>query len=310
MSKFRTTISYMIFFLVLPFNLFGHSDSLYVAKFIFEFGNAEESEYKLALPEAFAIDIKGNIFIVDSDNSRIVKVDKNGEYLNAVGGFGWQPEQFDRPLDVSVSSLLDIFVADFNNQRIERYDKDLNYISSLTRKENDVYEVDFGFPSSVALSKHGELFIADTENDRILKLDSFGEPVMVFGDYSWGEGKLNKPRKIEITDTDLIYVSDYEANDIVVFDYYGNYVTRFGAAYLSKPDGLSWWGSLMLIADSGNHRIGLVNEQFNLEFVWGAKGTKLGAFDRPVDVGVFEDFIYVLDSNNNRVQVFELTTIK
>lgn len=306
MIRTHTTILFIGWFLIFPFDLFAQTDGLYIAKFLFEFGNVEEDEYQLALPEALSIDIKGNIFIMDSDNNRIVKVDKNGRYLEAVGGFGWQPEQFDHPLDISVLSILDVFVADFNNQRIERYDKDLNYISSLTRKENDIYELDFGFPSSVALSKHGELFIADTENDRILKLDSFGEPILVFGDFSWGEGKLSKPRKLEITDNDLIYVSDYIANDIVVFDYYGNFIHRFGANYLNKPDGLAWWQNFLLIADSGNHQIVMVGERMVVEFAWGAKGDKYGAFDRPVDVGVFDDNIYVLDSNNNRVQVFEL----
>lgn len=306
MIRTQAIIFSVLYLFISPFILFAQTDVPYIAKFIFEFGNDEDGEYQFALPIALAIDLNGNIFVVDSENNRIIKVDKNGSFLDTVGGFGWQPEQFDLPSDISVSSILDVFVADYNNQRVERYDKDLNYISSLTRKENDVYELDLGFPSSVALSKHGELFIADTENDRILKLDSFGEPLLVFGDYSWGEGKLNKPRKLEITDNDLIYVSDYIANDIVVFDYYGNFVHRFGESYLNKPDGLAWWQKSLIIADSGNHQIVMVGEQKTVEFTWGTKGDKYGAFDRPVDVGVFEDKIYVLDSNNNRVQVFEL----
>ena len=266
-----------IFFLVFPAASFAQVDSTIIARFLFEFGNGSENEYKLNIPEAVSIDAKGNVYVLDSGNNRVIKTDKNGAYLDEVGGFGWEAEQFNDPVDISVSSLLDVFIADYNNQRVERYDKDLNYISSLTRKENDVYELDFGFPSSVALSRHGELFIADTENDRILKLDSFGQPLLVFGDYSWGKGKLTKPCKIEIADNDMIYVSDIEANDVVVFDYYGNYVRRFGADYLNKPDGMAWWQNSLLIADSGNNRVVMVGRELNMEFTWGAKGKMFGA---------------------------------
>lgn len=292
----------LLYFFIYPFVLYAQTDSMFIAKFVFDFGD----NLNFSQPEALSIDVKGNIYIVDSGNNRIVKVDKGGTFLDAVGGFGWQPEQFDRPLDVSVSSILDVFIADYNNQRIERYDKDLNYISSYTRKDNEVYELDFGFPSSVAMSKHGELFIADMENDRILKLDTFGQAVLVFGDYSWGKGKLTEPRKLEISDNDLIFVSDSEANDIVVYDYYGTYVNRFGSGFLKKPDGFTWWQNVLLVADSGNNRVVVFNRQRELIFAWGSKGKKYGSFNRPVDVGVFENKIYVLDSNNNRVQVFEL----
>ena len=43
-----------------------------------------------------------------------------------------------------------------------------------------------------------------------------------------------------------------------------------------------------------------------LIYSWGMKGSKIGAFKNPVDVAVFDERIYVLDSDNNRVQVFEL----
>lgn len=281
-------------------------ESTYNVKFVFAFPDYLIGKLALSQPQAFSIDADGNIFVVDTGNNRILKFGKDGDFLHTVGGFGWEQEEFDRPLDISVKSLLDVFIADYNNERIERYDKDLNFISSFYSDENELGTLQFGFPASVDISKHGELFICDNENDRVLKLNSFGDPVVSFGDFNWGEGQLELPVKIEVTVNDLVFVSDQGLNDVVIYDYYGNFVTRFGSKILNKPNGLVWSRKRLFVADSGNNRIAVFDKNYAPVFFWGAKGNKNGAFDNPVDVAVFRERIYVLDSNNNRIQVFEL----
>ncbi|MFQ5649911.1 MAG: NHL repeat-containing protein [bacterium] len=263
----------------------------------------------MAQPQAFAVDSDGNVYVVDTGHNRVVKFDRDGEIVAAVGGFGWEREAFDRPQDISVKTMLDIFIADYNNERIERYDRDLNFISSLTVDETQPENLRFGFPAGVDISKHGELFICDNENNRILKLNALGDPVLSFGDFNWGEGRLQAPARIEITADDRVYVSDREANDIVVYDYYGNYLSRFGADKLRQPGGLAWYRSLLLVADSGHDRVAVFDQGQRLVFGWGTKGEKAGAFEAAMDVAVYEQKIYVLDSNNNRIQVFKLSSL-
>jgi len=277
-----------------------------VIKYLAMIPGSVDSTFVLSNPQAISADIDGNIYLADTGQNRLLKLNAKGKLLDSVGGFGWEHQQFDRPLDVSAKTGLDVFVADYNNERIERYDKDLNFISTLSSADVVDSALKFGFPSGVDLSRHGELFVCDTENNRILKVNSFGEPLLSFGDFNWGNGELQFPFKLYVSDHDIVYVADRESNQIVVFDYYGNYITRFGESILEQPGGLIWWHEFLLVADSGHDRVVVFNRNYELVFKWGSKGDKIGAFNNPADVTAWDDKVYVCDSNNNRVEIFQL----
>jgi sugar lactone lactonase YvrE len=279
----------------------------WTAKVILEFADGQVAGIALSEPAALTMDSEGNIFLVDAGNHRIIKFDKRGALLYVIGGFGWENQQFDQPMDASCKNGLDLYVADFNNERIERYDREMNYLSSYRPDESVPQTLQFGLPTSVDISRHGELFICDTEYNRILKLDAFGAPEISFGDYNWGDGKLARPVRLEVSRKDQIYVSDQGTDQIVVFDYYGNYITRFGHDILNDPDGLAIsQDNLLFVADSGNDRVVVFDQQNRMLYQWGSTGNKLGAFADPVDLVLAGNLIYVLDAGNNRVQVFEL----
>jgi len=301
-----TLFIYFALFFSAPFA----NETEYNVKYLFAFPETPILGLPLSRPQAIAIDAEGSVYIVDTGNSRIVKFNKKGDYEFALGGFGWETEQFDRPLDITVKTGLEVFVADFNNERIERYDKNLNYISSFYSEETFSTNLQFGFPSGVDVSAQGELFICDNENNRILKLNTLGEPTLSFGDFNWGDGQLEHPAKVEISPGNLIYVSDQSANQVVVFDYFGNYVSRFGKKLLNKPKGMTWSQNKLFVADSGNDRMVVFDKNLQLIYSWGNEGSRIGAFKNPVDVAGFDERIYVLDSDNNRIQVFELIEVK
>ena len=262
------------------------------------------SEVKLKQARALATDLSGAIYIADTGNNRILKFNRDGQLLKSIGGFGWDKEQFYAPYDIHAGSILDVFVADHNNHRIERYDKHLNYISSLYSNENWSQEFRFGFPRGVIISRHGDLFLIDTENIRLLKLNSFGEPEMTFGNYTEGKGRLLQPIKITIGPKDQIYVSDSRLNKVVVFDYFGNYLMEIGSDFLKEPQGIFFGPSnLLFVADQGNKRIAVFSPDGELKNTIEKITDELGKFKNPVDVVQFRNRIYVLD--NDRVFVFD-----
>jgi len=276
-------------------------------RFVRMFPQAESLERQLSKPQALAVDPEQNVFIVDTGNNRIVKFDSSGNFVAEVGGFGWESEQFDQPVDISAKSLLDVFIADFNNNRVSRYDRDLNFISTLIAEENVESTLTFTFVTGVDLSRHGELFISDNENDRVLKLNSFGEPLLSFGDFNWGQGQIFDAGKIEIGWNDKIYVCDHEKGDLVVFDYFGNFLTRFGEGELEKPEGMLPIKSLVFVTDSEANQVLVFSDDYHFIYSWGHSGSLIGAFDGPSDIASFGKNVIVLDSNNNRAQVFEFT---
>ncbi|MBD3291177.1 hypothetical protein GF337_20415 [candidate division KSB1 bacterium] len=273
--------------------------------FLFSFGSEKIENIPLSEPLGISSDVQGNIYIADTGNNRILKFDENGLFLKSIGGFGWENQQFDMPLDVYAKSVLDVFVADYNNHRIERYDKDLNYISTLSSDETKSEDLRFGYPRSVAISIHGELTLIDGENNRVLKIDSFGEPELSFGTFADGRGKLDEPIQIDISRDERIYVSDKAGKRIVVYDYFGNYLSEIGTGVLEEPQGLFIdLNNRLWIADPGRGEIFTFSAEGELMFRTDATEQGNGKLERPVDVAVTANKLYVID--NNIVNVAEI----
>jgi DNA-binding beta-propeller fold protein YncE len=180
--------------------------------FDFSFGKFQKAS-------SFHLNSAGFFFITDSGNDRFYKFDSLGANIEETGGYGWQEETFDDPVDVFATTL-NIYVCDKNNHRIQRFDKDLNFISQLSTRESENEDEQFGYPLACATSAQGDLFILDSENKRILKFDLFGNFIQNFGGMDAGSFSLNNPMRLAVSASDKIFVVD--GSDIVVFDNYGN----------------------------------------------------------------------------------------
>ncbi|MEE4312530.1 MAG: NHL repeat-containing protein [candidate division KSB1 bacterium] len=273
--------------------------------YLFTLGEAKIEDVSIAEPQAISIDMTGNLYLADTNNNRIIKFDEQNEPVKVVGGFGWGKEEFDYPLDINAKSGLDIFIADYNNSRIERYDKDLNYISSYYSDESLDEDLQFDYPSGVAISIHGEIVLVDAENERLLKINSFGQPEISFGDYSEGVGRLDNPAQVEIGVNDRIYVSDQNGAVVVVYDYFGNYLTNIGEGLLSRPYGIAVDGyNRIWVADRDEKAVFAFSSSGDLLLRHPAAEAESQEIIDPKDIAIYRNRAYVLDGN--RIHVFEI----
>jgi DNA-binding beta-propeller fold protein YncE len=80
-----------------------------------------------------AWDSTGNTYISDGYiNSRVAKVDKNGQWIKSWGEPGDQPGQFKTPHSIAVDAADHIYVADRGNRRIQVFDPDGNFLRQIT----------------------------------------------------------------------------------------------------------------------------------------------------------------------------------
>ncbi len=80
-----------------------------------------------------AWDQAGNTYISDGYiNSRIAKVDRNGNWLKSWGEHGTQPGQFDTPHSIAVDGQGNLYVADRGNRRIQVFDGEGKYLRQIT----------------------------------------------------------------------------------------------------------------------------------------------------------------------------------
>lgn len=276
----------------------------------------DSSATRLAQPLGMSLDHAGNIYIADTGHHRVLKCDVQGKLVREVGGFGFGPQQFDRPVDVWVDNGLNVFVADYNNRRLQRYDKDLNFISTYANDEALEESLHFGYPAALALSAQGELFVADHEFNRVLRFEALGNPKASFGDFNWGEGGLERPAKIFITRKGEVWVSDSLRHAILIYDAFGNFVRGIALAENAAPCGMAEWGRDVIVVDRKQHRLLFMSAQGERLLEFGKRGKDEDAFDAPAAVAVLRNDgentarVLVLDSGNNRVQEFEARAIQ
>ena len=282
----------------------GEKDTIQI-QWRYGFGEAGSDSGQFKNPQALSVDPQGAIYVCDTDNHRIQKFAPNGRFLKMIGGFGWKQEQFYQPCDVHARSALDVFIADYENQRIERYDRELNYISSLYSRDTWDEKFHFSRPIGLAFSNQREIFIIDDENRHVIKINSYGQPEMHFGDFDWGVGQLKHPLQIEIARDELIFVSDAAAQIILVYDYFGNYLSKWGEGHLTRPQGLFWDNREILgVVDSGNHCFLFFSGSGEILFDSKISGADAPELIHPVDLALFNSQLYVLDAAQNRIQVY------
>src|SRR5438045_3150131 len=79
-----------------------------------------------------AWDSGGNTYISDGYiNSRVAKVDKDGNWLKSWGEPGNKPGQFDTPHSIAIDAEDNIYVADRGNHRIQVFDRDGKFLRQV-----------------------------------------------------------------------------------------------------------------------------------------------------------------------------------
>ena len=177
---------------------------------------------------------QGWLYVVDAEEHRVYLFTSPAGKPRSVGGLGWGTTSFDHPVGIATDGL-SVYVADYYNHRIQRFDRNLNYLSTFSTRETSIAGIRFGFPTGVALSRQGDLFVLETENPRILKFTSQLRFERTFGGIESERGRLQMPIKILTSHDDRVYV--LEPHRIVEYDYFGNVLRTIGEGLLHDARG-------------------------------------------------------------------------
>jgi len=123
-----------------------------------------------------------------------------------------------------------------------------------------------------------------------------------------GKPKLQKPYGAAVDSKGRIYVADGASGRVFVFDLEKKKVAIRGANQLSSPAGLAIDDTdRLFVADSAQHAIFIFREDGTLEGAFGE-----GWLHRPAGVALDNEnrFLYVCDSAENHVVVFDADTMK
>jgi sugar lactone lactonase YvrE len=166
----------------------------------------------------------------------------------------------------------------------------------------------------IATDSEGNIWVADTENNRVEKFSAEGKYLSQFGKEGNGSGEFKSPRGLAIDPSGNIWVVDSGNNRVEKFNSKGEYLAQFGKegageGQFNSPAGITFSGSNFFVADSGNDRVQKFNSSFKFLAQFGKEGSGDGELKSPTGI-VVGPAIWVTDTGNNRVQKFNSTTLK
>ena len=310
-------------------------------------------------PTGVAVDVAGNVYIADEFNYRIRKVNAWG-IITAFAGTGSGggdggpavDARLSRPSGVAVDGEGNVYIADTFNHRIRKVDSTGTITtiagSGRTGLNNGGFGGDGGpataarlrEPHGVAVDGAGNLYIADTGNHRIRKVDTSGVITTIAGSGGGfnGDGgpaidaQLYSPHGVAVDGAGNLYIADFRNNRVRKVDSTGTITTIAGTGpsgylgiyggdggpavdaqlYFPSDVALDGAGNLY-IADVRNDRIRKVDSTGTITTIAGSGGRGFGGDGGPaVDAqlnqpsGVALDGagnLYIADTENNRIRV-------
>ncbi len=242
----------------------------------------------------FAVDARGWMYVVDADRNQVFlfRTRSDSAPHSVVGGYGWNPAAFDLPTGLAADGL-NLYVSDYNNHRIQRFDRNLNYLSLFSTRDTSFTPARFGFPSGVALSRLGEIFVVDGENLRVVKFSPQGAYRSTFGGIEDRRGRLRQPLKIAIARNDRVYV--LEPDRVVEFDYIGSFLRTLGEGVVDGARGFAVDNGRLVVV-TGNSLVWIALESGNVH-VFPVQRLFVSPAGELRDVALDGNRLYILTAN-------------
>ena len=247
----------------------------------------------LILPSAIVFDPQGNLYLAETANHVIRKVDTTG-IITIIAGTGTQgfsgdsgpatAARLDSPQGLAIDASQNLYIADTHNHRVRKLNLTTGIITTIAGSANHGFDGDnnqattahLNLPTAITLDPACILYISDEQNHRIRKVDTTGIITTIAGTGTQGfsgdngsatAASIDSPSGLA-ADSANLYLADTHNHRIRKLNFTTGIVTTLAgtgtrgyngdgvAASLALPHGLTLdaAGNLYL-ADTANQRI-------------------------------------------------------
>jgi DNA-binding beta-propeller fold protein YncE len=272
-------------------------------------------------PSGMALDVFGNLFVVDTLNDRIRVFDPDGNPIDSWGMHGTGEGQFDFVLEgrgnlnlgaVAVDLECNVYVSDTGNNRIQKFDPQGNFLlqwGSDGAGEGQLFKV-----ADIGIDPEGNLVVIDDNFYNFQKFDPLGNFLAAWGTAETIESRLVDVGLITFDTAGNLFAADPGTFAIFKFDPAGQLLNRWGKLPPTKEGGRSLPNGIALdtqgiiyITEVIDNRIMVFDPEGNPRYQWGSRGDGDYQFNGPHDILYdSQGYLYISDQFNNRVMKYRL----
>jgi hypothetical protein len=192
--------------------------------------HGRNAKYRFGRETDVAFDQQGNIFVSDGySDARVVKYDKNGRFIKAVGTRGNGNLQFNTPHSIATDFQGNVYVGDRGNQRVQVLDNDLNWKANYPNVGNPWAVCVSGGPGPKSPGRQF-LYVSNSWPDsapaeaaaftgEVYKMELDGRIVGKFGKAGKAPGEFATIHQMDCRDPNVIFtaeINDWRSQKIVL----------------------------------------------------------------------------------------------
>ena len=199
-----------------------------------------------------SFDLKGNVWVTDYDNNKVVKLSQDGRLLQTIHHASSESDKFSQPHGVSVSAEGLIYICDYGNYRITVHNEEGKFLYAFGSEGSGPGCLDS--PADIAFGSNGLVYVADFGNERVSVWSTKATFMTHFN-------TKNEPTSIVVTSDNHLLITSHLSQTVMVYTLEGELIHQFGA-YRSDPGRFNDpWGicvddnELVYVVDGGNKRV-------------------------------------------------------
>lgn len=259
-----------------------------------------QSATQLIRPYGIYADDQDSLIIADTGAFRVTIINTRTGELSHILKAG--NEDLLSPIGV-VSYQGRIFISDSLLKKVFIFDSGMRLAGT--------FEGAFERPTALALDAERKyMYVADTVAHTIYKYNLEGKRLGSFGKQGSEKGEFNFPAHLWVGAQGELFVTDSMNFRVQIFSPREEFLDMFGSlgdAYgnLEKPKGIATDSAgNIYVVDAIKDMVKMFNREGKLLLFFGGQGQDYGQLYLPSGIFIRNDFIYVADTYNSRVQVF------